>query len=873
MLFKKINKTGITIGGTEITNLSNLQTHKCKVYEVITQHGWHIYVSNDKSLVTCDDNGNLVSAEAKPGIFIARLFIPIMPRNFVYVRQGMSLDYDYGYMMGSNLIIPDWWFTTPTDFKEGLIEGYLHTKSHIITQYHEAYKLAVIGLCCRKFWVDVAVLNDADNTIFFVTTLPRRKFYCPPTSQYKGLGYIHGLIQEPNIKKLGNMYAWDKIILVRETPLNIAYDTTTGNKMFLSSDGFMVYDTMMVHVPISHEAVFEATKLLPSRNILSPANKSLMIKPSQELLMGLYLMTKDAPRGRAKPISPTLKYSDTVSVDGKRTTYGRYLLNRILPPELRDYKAVWDGKYVDNLLKKVYEKYPTRYAQIIQELMNLSREAVTKESFSFDIKDVYPEDFIKWKRKVLKQFKKPDVKKAIQIGKKIEEKASKMDNAFTTMVKSRARGKSMNLRQIFGAPLLMKDIDGKIIPTPVKRSYTEGLTLPEYLVAARASRRTIVDKVLGVSEPGALTKEMISSAVNLVIVERDCKTNEGIEMEIDDPEIIDRCILKGIPGVIDKNDVITPQAVSIMKSRGIKKIVVRSPLTCKSIGGICQLCYGLDENGEFPPIGSKVGVKAAQTISEPTTQFTLKAKHYAGAIGEVAGKTAAFTTVKRLFEMPETLPGAGILAPHGGKIEDIMEDKGIYKIKISGKWVKIPPGRKVTVKVGQTINKGDVIAIPKGLTVDDTLFKPQDIANLKGIREAQKYVVNTAQKIYHQNGIYVNRKPFEVVTKALTRFARIIDPADSEWNVNDIVDIAAVEKYNETHKKKVVYEPVVKGLLSAPLQSEDWLYRMSFRRLKQTLTSGVARAYWSDVATIKSPLSAWAYGVYLGREKERREKR
>jgi len=220
-------------------------------------------------------------------------------------------------------------------------------------------------------------------------------------------------------------------------------------------------------------------------------------------------------------------------------------------------------------------------------------------------------------------------------------------NPIFLMSDSGARGSVDQIQQLAGMRALMAKPSGEIIETPIKSNFREGLTVLEYFSSTHGARKGLADTALKTANSGYLTRKLIDVAQNVIIIERDCGTLQGISKStINRGEQIDIAFSELIIGrtardnirnpitdemIVRENEVITPEAAAKIEAISIDAIRVRSTLTCDSPFGVCAKCYGWDmSTGQLVEEGSAVGIIAAQSIGEPGTQLTLRTFHTGG---------------------------------------------------------------------------------------------------------------------------------------------------------------------------------------------------------------------------------------------------
>ncbi len=302
-------------------------------------------------------------------------------------------------------------------------------------------------------------------------------------------------------------------------------------------------------------------------------------------------------------------------------------------------------------------------------------------------------------------------------------------NPIYVMSDSGARGSVDQIQQLAGMRALMAKPSGEIIETPIKSNFREGLTVLEYFSSTHGARKGLADTALKTANSGYLTRKLIDVAQNVIIIERDCGTLQGItkstinrgeQINIDFSElIIGRTARDNIQNpitdemIVRENEVITPEAAAKIEAIGIDAIRVRSPLTCDSPFGICAKCYGWDmSTGKLVEEGAAVGIVAAQSIGEPGTQLTLRTFHTGGVasrtilereqkatfVGRVQYRDINAVSLKRQDESIQT-----IALKRNGEIVILDEkDRELDRFKV-------PYGATILINDGQAVKTNDVL--------------------------------------------------------------------------------------------------------------------------------------------------------------------
>ncbi len=226
-------------------------------------------------------------------------------------------------------------------------------------------------------------------------------------------------------------------------------------------------------------------------------------------------------------------------------------------------------------------------------------------------------------------------------------------NAIYMMADSGARGSAAQIRQLAGMRGLMAKPDGSIIETPITANFREGLNVLQYFNSTHGARKGLADTALKTANSGYLTRRLVDVTQDLVVVEDDCGTQNGVAMKaiVEGGEVIE-ALADRIFGRVAASDVVNPETqetvfeagtlleedhVELITQLGVDEVKVRTPLTCDTRFGLCAKCYGRDlGRGGIINKGEAVGVIAAQSIGEPGTQLTMRTFHIGGAAQRAA---------------------------------------------------------------------------------------------------------------------------------------------------------------------------------------------------------------------------------------------
>nr|AYR06481.1 RNA polymerase beta'' subunit [Rhodogorgon sp.] len=302
-------------------------------------------------------------------------------------------------------------------------------------------------------------------------------------------------------------------------------------------------------------------------------------------------------------------------------------------------------------------------------------------------------------------------------------------NTIYMMAFSGARGNISQVRQLVGMRGLMSDPQGQIIDLPITSNFREGLTVTDYFISSYGARKGLVDTALRTADSGYLTRRLVDVAQDVIIREVDCKTSRGILLEdTKDNQKLLMSLEQSLVGRLLADDLYHPNtgqliascnqdinqslASSILSAK-IKKVLVRSPVTCDSVASVCQMCYGWNlAHGRLVDLGEAVGIIAAQSIGEPGTQLTMRTFHTGGVFtGEFAERI--YAPIDCTVEYPQELHITKTRTSHGDTAYLINEDSIITLSNNDDKTsLPLPLGKGTLLLVSDrvTVVKNQVIA-------------------------------------------------------------------------------------------------------------------------------------------------------------------
>lgn len=634
-------------------------------------------------------------------------------------------------------------------------------------------------------------------------------------------------------------------------------------------------DTMSVMVPIGREAITEAANMMPSKILFKHGDNSLVPELSKDYIYGLYeaSLIKTSSNKSFKSLDAAkasdISWNEEVTIAGKKSTIGQYIINEPLPEKFRDYKRTMDSKTASTILKEVGKISSELFAEVMNTWKTLGAAysymvGHTISITDFAIKRDYRNNILKTElAKAEKLPTKEKVEVINNLTKKVQDAqqaAAGKDNNMYKMLTSGSFTKPDSVRQVLSMPGLVTGLGGKIIEYPITKSYGEGLDTTSYWNTLYGVRTGTVDRAVNTQESGALNKALLNVTRRLLVVQEDCGTKKGLEYELNDKNVMDRTLVNTIAGIGKRNDVVDDRVVNNARSKSINKLLVRSPLTCDSVNGVCQMCYGLLPDGKFPAIGTNVGILDSQAVTERATQLTMQTFHSGGSALAGGGIVAGFPRLEQLLTVPQKLSGKATLADQEGVISKITKNPtGGYNIFVNTKMHVVPAGRMPIVTVGQRVQKGDALS--------EGVIKPQELGSLKSHLDAQKYMVNEASKVY---GDKFYKKTFETMVRGISDNAEVTyAPDGSGFLRGDKTTISNLEAINKKRVKEgleaIEYIPYFKSIETLNTDNDDWLVRMSTNRIQQALTTGAAKAQYSNLKG-KDPVPAYLYGDNFGKD-------
>ena len=447
-------------------------------------------------------------------------------------------------------------------------------------------------------------------------------------------------------------------------------------------------------------------------------------------------------------------------------------------------------------------------------------------------------------------------------------------NSLNMICTSGARGSMKQMRQLAGMRGLMFATNGRTIEIPIKSNFREGLTMLEYFMGAKGSRKSLSDTALRTADSGYLTRRLVDVSQDIIVREEDCGATSGIVVsdivsgQVPVEKLYDRLVGRYTVNdvvseetgelIVPANTMITEETASDIINAGITQVEVRTILRCLAKRGVCVHCYGADlAHGTPVAIGEAVGVIAAQSIGEPGTQLTMRTFHTGGVAG--SDITQGLPRVEELFEARKPKKTA-IVTEYTGTAR-IESDKKMSKVHIKDivdgpdKEViyEIPFGMRLSIEDGQQVKRGQPLT--------EGFLNPADVLRMSGIDAVYDYVIREVQKVYRGEDVEINDKHVECITRQMTRKIEIEDAGDTDLLVGTKVDILEFREENEKIQaridageiglRKAEGAPLLLGITKAALMTVSFLSAASFQETTKVLTEAAIRGKKDQLLGLK----------------------
>jgi len=601
-----------------------------------------------------------------------------------------------------------------------------------------------------------------------------------------------------------------------------------------------------------------------------------------------------------------IKVKATKEIDGKRVskiidaTVGKLIFNEAIPQDLgfvdrSDPEHYFDlevnklvtKKELGEIIDKCIKKHGfTKTAIVLDKIKELGFRYSTRGAITISVSDMIIPD-------VKQKFIKETESKIEQITKMYKRGLISEDERYTSVVqawtetgeeltkalmasldefnpiymmsKSGARGNISQIKQLSGMRGLMADTQGKTLEIPIKSNFREGLSVLEYFVSSHGGRKGLADTAIRTADSGYLTRRLVDVSQDVIVRELDCGTRKGIEVGdiLDGTEVIEG-LAERITGryttdpivhpetgevIVEADTMISDEAARKIVKAGIKKVKIRSVLTCHSEYGVCSKCYGSNlATGEDVNVGEAVGIIAAQSIGEPGTQLTMRTFHTGGVAGEDI--TQGLPRVEELFEARKP-KGLAVISEISGtvRINDVKKKREVIVTADDGdsRTYLIPYGSRIKVSDGDRVEAGDEIT--------EGSVNPHDILKIKGVNAVQQYLLQEVQRVYRLQGVDINDKHIEIIIRQMLRKVKVEDAGDTNMLPGGLVDVFDFEAENAKAVAEGLRPATGKrallGITKASLATESFLSAASFQETTRVLTEAAIKGKVDPLVGLK----------------------
>lgn len=673
-------------------------------------------------------------------------------------------------------------------------------------------------------------------------------------------------------------------------------------------------DQMAVHVPLSEEAQYEAREVISAnKNILKPGSSDPVVSEKLlDMALGAFWMTKivAGAKGEGKffpspnaaitaydfgviDIRANVKVLATDTPKYKQyegqvfeTTVGRLLFNSVLPSIHPFINDVITQKTLFNIVVELIdEEGIDAVPKIVDRMKRFGFEYATKSGTTWGIDDVMvPEE----KKTIIASAREEEttVIDFFEQGLISREERRRMitdiwhgaktkiestlpetldpNGSVYDMWKSGARGSMGQVAMMAGMKGLIVNTRGETLEFPILSSMKEGMSPIEYFITTHGSRKGLADTALQTAKAGYLTRRLFVVAQDAIVTEENCNTKEGVTIGRVSSSGIEIAFDKAIRGRILAEDAVTKDGKTLftkghlltrldaveINASDIESVVVRSPMVCKTLQGVCQQCYGIDlTTNALVDIGEAVGTVAAQAIGEPGTQLTMNTKHAGGAAQVGGDVTSGLPRVEEVFEKRAPKIPA-LISKTDGVVTEIRTE-GREKVIVVAPTLGSKYANKKNDNIEYPVHFRRIVIVSEGDTVAQGQLMTDGSANLPdlfkyaGEQATQEYIINETNKIYELQGVTIARKHIELIVKQMMSRVKITSVGDSHFTVGDIVEEWEFVKVNrelkDAGKEQVKADKLILGITETSLTRKSFLSAASFQNTTRVLINAAVR--------------------------------
>ena len=616
-------------------------------------------------------------------------------------------------------------------------------------------------------------------------------------------------------------------------------------------------------------------------------------------------------------------------------TVGRAIFNRILPDEMRFQQETMGKKGLQQLVARCYQVIGAeRTTEVVDAIKNYGFHYATISGTTIAVSDLTVPDeraeILQQADEVVTRAER-DFRRGLMTEEEryqitIEEWNRAKDHLQDQIqdsldpygpiaimaISGATKGGFGPITQLAGMRGLMADPSGRIIDLPIRSHFREGLNALEYFISTHGARKGLADTALRTADAGYLTRRLVDVAQDMIVNRWDCNTRRGLVIRRDEDiagqrmeeRIVGRCAAEDVFDpesgnvIVARNELIDEEIAAAIQHSSLETVMVRSPLTCNLIHGVCALCYGRDlGTGDMVEIGSAVGIIAAQSIGEPGTQLTLRTFH-SGGTAEVRDITSGLPRVEELFEARRKPKGEAVTTDIGGVLRLTERGDGNDKVLLAtvidsemrNETHVVPEDWEICVADSQDISEGAVVAklngeelkatlsgtvhledhtvfirferkeeqeyeIPANARLRKNIFdgmtvkegeqltegskNPHRILKVLGANATQLYLLSEIQEVYRSQGVNIADKHFETVIRKMMCKVQITKSGDSELLPGELIDSLKLLEINEgliaEEMEPAAGTPILLGITKAALSTESYLSAASFQHTIKVL--------------------------------------
>ncbi|MBI2097635.1 MAG: DNA-directed RNA polymerase subunit beta' [Candidatus Vogelbacteria bacterium] len=675
-------------------------------------------------------------------------------------------------------------------------------------------------------------------------------------------------------------------------------------------------DQMAVYVPLSAAAQKEAREIMAAnRNILKPGNGQPVISLKLDIVLGCYWVTRFLPNdvGAGKIFADceeaiTAYQFAAVSLrapikilntgDGKwrgladrliETSVGRILFNKTLPSDFPFLNFEMTAKEMTRLIDDLIVRYGIgQIAEIVDRIKNFGFVYATYSGITWGLDDVLvpvgKDALIKEAKiesaKLVETYNEGLLSKDekyrldIEIWSRVRSRVEKLlpttldkNGPVMHMLNSGARGSISQVAQMSAMKGLITSPAGPLIDFPIIPSYKEGLSPLEYFITTHGSRKTLTDTALNTAKAGYLTQRLVNVAQEVIVTEPDCGEKHGKKLTRANISSLDAGLANVIRGRVLAADIQLAGGETLFKkgrllsnvearqveAAGVTEAVIRSILTCQSVRGVCQRCYGADPGrGTLVEIGEAVGIVAAQAIGEPGTQLTMRTKHSGGVDvgGDIVG---GLPRVEEIFErrLPRHPAAVSVAAAVVAEVRQsdkenvimvLPDDRGKKAASQTPIEYKFSLFRTALVKGGDRVVAGQLLT--------DGPADLMELFRYAGKDATEEYIIGEINNIYELQGASITRKHLEVIIRQMFSRRRVKEIGGTPFEVGEIVEQSDLAEANQDALKRgldrATAETMLLGISEVSLTASSFLAAVSFQQstkmlIKTALRGGLDR--------------------------------